>query len=105
MPLERLWILIAGNVLFVGGTKIRAHASASRTHGKTSYEEQLRDIDHQIESLLKECETIDQQEEDLDSYVTMDKELAKTGTLKSPIVEVLSEFKQTQRNWGRGIQR
>ena len=30
-------------------------------------------IDHRIESLLEECETIGQQEEDLDSFVTMGK--------------------------------
>jgi transposase len=89
--------LIAGNILFVDGTKIRANASASRTHEKAWYEEQLRNIDDRIESLLEECEAIDQQEEDLGSLVAMGKELAKANTLKSTIEEVLSEFKETQR--------
>jgi transposase len=89
--------LIAGNVLFVDGTKIRANASASRTHDKAWYEEQLKNIDHRIESLLQECETIDQQEEHLDSFVSMDKELTKAKNLKSAVKEVFSEFKETAR--------
>jgi transposase len=89
--------LIAGNILFVDGTKIRANASASRTHDKAWYEEQLRNVDHRIESLLEECEAIDEQEEDLGSLVAMGKELAKANTLKSTIEEVLLEFKETQR--------
>ena len=54
--------LVAGNVLFVDGTKIRANASCSRTHEKAWYEEQLKDIDQRIETLLQECEAVDQQE-------------------------------------------
>jgi transposase len=89
--------LIAGNVLFVDGTKIRANASASRTHEKAWYEEQLKDIDQRIEKLLQECEAVDEQEEHLGSFVAMNKELAKATTLKSTIENVLSEFKETQR--------
>ena len=37
--------LIAGNVLFVDGTKIRANASVSHTHEKAWYEERLKEID------------------------------------------------------------
>ena len=47
--------LIAGNVLFVDGTKIRANASASRTHDKDWYERKLKDVDQRIEKLLQEC--------------------------------------------------
>ena len=89
--------LIAGNVLFVDGTKIRANASTSRTHDKAWYKKQLRQIDHRIESLIEECEAIDQQEEPLGSFVEMDKELIKATNLKRSIEEVLSEFKETER--------
>jgi len=89
--------LIAGNVLFVDGTKIRANASASRTHEKTWYEEKLKEIDERIEQLLNECEAVDQQEEHLGSFVEMDKELAKTQTLKNTIEDILKEFKETER--------
>ena len=89
--------LIAGNVLFVDGTKIRANASVSRTHEKAWYEEQLKEIDRRIETLLQECEISDQQEEHLGSFVAMDKELAKTEKLKRTIEGVLAEFKETER--------
>jgi len=89
--------LVAGNVLFVDGTKIRANASCSHTHEKAWYEEQLKDIDQRIETLLQECEAVDQQEEHLSSFVAMDKELAKAETLKSTIKGVLAEFEETKR--------
>jgi len=89
--------LIAGNVLFVDGTKIRANASASRTHEKAWYEEQLKGIDQRIEALLQECEVSDQQEVHLGSFVAMDKELTKTEKLKRTIEGVLAEFKETER--------
>jgi len=89
--------LIAGNVLFVDGTKIRANASASRTHDKDWYEKKLKDVDQRIEKLLQECETIDQQEEPLSSFVAMDKDLAKNQTLKNTIEDILKEFKKTDR--------
>ena len=89
--------LIAGNVLFVDGTKIRANASCSRTYEKAWYEEQLKEIDRRIEELLQECEVVDQQEKDLSSFVVMDKELAKAETLKSTIKDVLVEFEETER--------
>lgn len=89
--------LIAGNVLFVDGTKIRANASASRTHEKVWYQQQLKKVDQRIEQLLQECEGVDQQEQQLDSFVTMNKTLSKTKALKSTIQEVLSEFENSER--------
>lgn len=89
--------LIAGNILFVDGTKLRANASTSRTHDKAWEEDQLKNIDHRIESLLQECEKIDPQGEQLDSFVSMDKELTKAKNLKRAVKQVLSEFKKTER--------
>jgi len=89
--------LIAGNVLFVDGTKIRANASANRTHEKGWYLQQLEEVDQRIEQLLQECEDLDQQDQHLDSFVTMDKELSKAKVLKSTIRDILSEFKKYER--------
>lgn len=89
--------LIAGNVLFVDGTKIRANASANHTHEKVWYQQQLKKVDQRIEQLLQECEGVDQQEQQLDSFVTMNKTLSKTKALKSTIQEVLSEFENSER--------
>lgn len=89
--------LIAGNTLFVDGTKIRANAARSKTHDKAWYEKQLSEIDRRTEQLLAECDAIDQQEQDLDSFVSMNEELVKTKNLKNRIQEVLDEFNHTDR--------
>jgi len=89
--------LIAGNVLFVDGTKIRANASVSRTHKKLWYQQKLKEVDQRIEQLLQECEGVDQEEQQLDSYVAMNKTLSKTEALKSTIQKVLSEFENSER--------
>jgi len=89
--------LIAGNILFVDGTKIRANASRDRAHDRAYYEKLLADIDRRIEKLLEDCESIDRQEEGSGSYVAMDKELAKTQDLKGKIKEVLDAFQENDR--------
>jgi len=87
--------LIAGNVLFVDGTKIRANASRSQSHDKAYYERLMSETDHRIEQLVEEAEHIDQQEEGLGSAVAMEKELAKAGRLKSKIQQALEALNQT----------
>ncbi len=89
--------LIAGNVLFVDGTKIRASASTSHTHEKQWYEEKLKEIDQYIDQLLAECETEDQQEQHLGSFVAMDKELEKAEKLQSRIEDVLAQFNESDK--------
>lgn len=89
--------LIAGNVLFVDGTKIRANAGRNRTHDRTYYEKLLVNLDSRIEQLLADCETADQSEEGTSSYVTMDKELAKNQILKERIKGALNSFTSSDR--------
>jgi len=89
--------LIAGNILFVDGTKIRANASRSQIHDQAYYEQLLSELDGRIEQLLEECEGIDQQEEGLGSCVAMEKELAKAGRLKSKVKEALKAFEESGR--------
>jgi transposase len=89
--------LIAGNVLFVDGTKIRANAGRDRTHDRAYYEKLLVNLDSRIEQLLVDCETADQAEEGTTSYVAMDKELAKSQNLKERIKESLASFESSGR--------
>lgn len=89
--------LIAGNILFVDGTKIRANAGRNRTHDRTYYEKLLANLDKRIEQLLADCETADQSEEGTSSYVAMDKELAKNQNLKERIKEALKSFASNER--------
>jgi transposase len=87
--------LIAGNVLFVDGTKIRANAARAKTHDQTYYEQHLSEIDGRIEQLVEECEKIDQIEEDQKSWVEMDHELTQKKQLKERIQEALKTLKET----------
>lgn len=91
--------LIAGNVLFVDGTKIRANASRYRSHDRAWYEKKLADLDRRIEQLLKECEAIDRQEQQMGSYVAMQKQLTQTRNLKERIQEALRGFEGSTRRY------
>ena len=86
--------LISGNVLFVDGTKIRANAGRDKTHTKAWYEKQLSKIDQRIEELLNDCESIDNKEKDQDSYIAVDKKLAKAKDLKDRIKKALGEIEE-----------
>ena len=77
--------LIAGNALFVDGTKIRANASRSKSHDQAYYESLMSEIEGRIEQLLEECEGIDRQEEAEGSWVAMDRELSEASHLKDKI--------------------
>ena len=46
--------LIAGNVLFADGTKIRANAARGKSHDKAYYETKLVDVERRIDQLLNE---------------------------------------------------
>lgn len=89
--------LIAGNALFVDGTKVRANAARSRTHDQAYYERLMAEMDSRIEQLLKECEAVDESEEGEGSWVKIESELAKAKSLKGKVEEVLESFKETGR--------
>jgi hypothetical protein len=87
--------LIAGNVLFVDGTKIRANAARAQTHDQAYYEQHLSEIDRRIEELVEECEKIDELEEGEKSWVEMEDELTQKKQLKERIQSVLKTMKET----------
>jgi transposase len=89
--------LIAGNVLFVDGTKIRANAARAKTYDRARYEKMLAELDRRIEKLLEECERIDRQEEGLGSSVAVNQELAQAEGLKKKIQGALEGFKGSGR--------
>jgi transposase len=90
--------LIAGNVLFVDGTKIRANAARAQTHDQAYYEQHLSEIDRRIEQLVEECEKIDEMEEGQKSWVEMKHELTHKQQLKERIQEALNTIKETGRD-------
>src|SRR4030043_2183918 len=85
--------LIAGNVLFVDGSKIRANASRGQTHDQAYYEQHLSEIDRRIEQLVEECEKIDDMEEGQESWIEMKHELTQKQQLKEKIQEALKTMK------------
>lgn len=84
--------LIAGNVLFVDGTKIRANASVKNSYTKEKCVKTLSKIDEHIVKLLEECEAIDQQEAEQESYGKLKKELANKEALRSKVKRVMDEL-------------
>lgn len=89
--------LIAGNVLFVDGTKIRANAGRGQSHDKAYYEKHLVELDCRVEKLMEEAERIEEQQEGQGSSVAMGKELAQAEGLKKKIQEALKAFAESDR--------
>jgi hypothetical protein len=87
--------LIAGNVLFLDGSKIRANAGRGKTHDGGRYEKMLAELDSRIEKLLEECERIDQEQEGLGSSVAMNKELVQAEGRKKKIQQALESLKES----------
>lgn len=86
--------LIAGNSLFVDGSKIRANASIKGFWDKDRCEEKIKEIDRRIEEILKECDRVDEEEKEEDSYVRMEKELEDKKALRAKVEEIMEELKE-----------
>jgi transposase len=89
--------LIAGNVLFVDGTKIRANAARGQSHDRAYYEQHLAELDRRVEELMEESERIEEQQEGQGSSVAMGKELVQVERLKETIQEALKAFAEGDR--------
>ena len=81
--------LIAGNTLFVDGSKVRANASIKNTWTKEKCERALEKIEARIEAILSECDAVDEYEESQDSLVKMEKELTDKKVLKAKVEKIL----------------
>lgn len=86
--------LIAGNSLFVDGSKIRGNASIKNTWTKEKCQEYLETIDKHIEAILAECDAQDEKEEDQESLVRLKEELKDKETLKERVTCIMKELKE-----------
>jgi len=86
--------LIAGNTLFVDGSKIRANASIKNTWTKEKCQRALGKIDSRIEAILSECDAVDEYEESQNSLVKMKEELKDKKVLKAKVQKILKELKE-----------
>jgi len=89
--------LIAGNVLFVDGTKMRANASINHSWTKERAQKALAQLDERIQELLTECEAVDQQEQQEDSWVRMQEEWADAEALQAKVKAVLAELQAEEK--------
>lgn len=89
--------LIAGNTLFVDGSKVRADASLSHHWTEARCRKRLEKIDRRIEEILSECEFADDQESGSGSLVAMPEELADQQTLRGKVQEILKELQSTEK--------
>jgi transposase len=89
--------LIAGNVLFVDGTKIRANAGRGKSHERGWYDKRLQELDRRVEKLIEESEKTDQEQAELGSSVAMGKELAQAERLKEKIQRTLKVMEESGR--------
>jgi len=90
--------LVAGNILFVDGSKIRGNASIKNTWTAEKCQRVLQKVEKRIDEVLSEAEAIDDEEEGLPSLVTVKKELADVRTLKQRVEQVMDELRQTDRS-------
>ena len=84
--------LIAGNVLFVDGTKIRANASISNSYTKEKAKKVLANIDKRIDKLIARCEQADADEEGQPSFAKLSKGLEDANKLKSRIESIAEQL-------------
>jgi transposase len=89
--------LIAGNTLFIDGSKVRANASLNQQWSKARCSKRLEEIDRRIEGLLAECDRTDAQESDSGSLVKMKEELTDQETLRSKVKSVLEELQISEK--------
>ncbi|MCX5991438.1 MAG: transposase [Chloroflexi bacterium] len=87
--------LIAGNVLFVDGSKIRANASIKNTWSVEKCRKVLRKAERRIEEIISESEAIDKEEEGMPSLVSVNKELADAQVLKERISQIMEELRES----------
>ncbi len=90
--------LIAGNVLFLDGSKIRGNASINQTKTIETLEKRLEHIDTDIDNLMCEIEVADREEEDSESFVKMQQELCDAQALKEKIQAAVEKGKKEKQS-------
>jgi len=90
--------LIAGNVLFVDGSKIRGNASIKNTWTKEKCQQALAKAEQRIAESLAEAEAIDAAEASLPSLVTLEQELADARSIKQRVEAIMEELKASDRS-------
>ena len=83
---------IAGNTLFIDGTKIAANASMANTWTEERCQKALAKIDDRIAEILSESEKADQEEADLLSMVKLPEELKDQKKRNAKLMRIMDEL-------------
>ena len=87
--------------IYLDGTKLKGNASAKRTKDRAGFEKWLSEIEEEVAKLLKECETIDNQEDETckidPDQEALKKKLSNRNYLKRQIEEALKVMKEEER--------
>jgi len=86
--------VIAGNTLFVDGSKFRANAGISHSCTAEQCARQIEQIDQRIDEILSECERLDTQEAKEDSMVHLQQGLTEQQSRKERIEAAVQQLKE-----------
>lgn len=89
--------VVAGNTLFVDGTKLRANASLDRALTAEQCHKHIEQLDQRIEQILHECETMDAQEAEGHSMVHLQEDLADARRRQAQIQTALETLQAEDR--------
>lgn len=85
--------MIAGNVLFIDGSKVRANASIKNTWTMEKCQKALEKTDRKIEALIAEAEAIDQEEDGMPSLVSVKEKLGDARAVKERVKAIMEELR------------
>lgn len=87
--------LIAGNILFVDGSKIRGNASIKNSWTKEKSEKVLGRVDKRIAEIVAEAEAIDQEEVGQPSLVAVKQNLEDARKLRQKVEQIIEELEES----------
>ena len=85
--------LIAGNTLFVDGSKFRGNVSLNNFWTPERCEKYLARVDQRIDEILTECDSIDEEEGNDGSLVKLKEELQSKQKLKAKVEKALEKLR------------
>ena len=89
--------LIAGNVLFVDGSKIRGNASVKNTWTKEKCQQVLAQAEKKVEEAIAEAEALDEEEAAQPSLVAVTRKLEKAHIIKEQVKQIEAELEKSER--------
>jgi len=85
--------LIAGNILFVDGSKIRGNSALKNSWNLDKCDRVLEKAEKKIEEILREAEALDAEEEGFPSLVSVPALLTEPQQIKQKVEQIMEELK------------